>query len=61
MFYPPMRTEKKVVRLAREARAKAICTECRVRRPCLDFALTHNERYGIWGGLNDVERQALRR
>lgn len=59
MFYPPMRTERKVVRLAREAKAKAICMECRVRQPCLDFALANNERYGIWGGLNDIERRAL--
>ena len=57
-FYPPVRTEKKVVRLARESRAKAVCAGCRVRLDCLEQALANNERYGIWGGLTDVERRA---
>lgn len=60
MFYPPMRTERKVARLAREAKAKAICATCMVRQPCLEYALANNERYGVWGGLTDVERRALR-
>lgn len=58
-FYPPMRTEKKVVRLAREARAKAVCATCSVRVDCLDSAIRNDERYGIWGGLTDVERRGL--
>ena len=59
VFYPPMRTERKAVRLAREQRAKAVCAGCPVRQECLDTALTQNERYGIWGGLTDVERRRL--
>ncbi len=59
LFYPPMRTEKKVVRLAREAKAKSVCATCTVRQQCLDHALANNERYGVWGGLTDVERRAL--
>lgn len=59
LFYPPMRTEKKAIRLAREAKAKAICATCTVRQPCLDYALANNERYGVWGGLNDLERREL--
>lgn len=58
-FYPPMRPEKKVVRQAREARAKAVCARCHVRRDCLQYAVDNNERYGIWGGLTDVERRPL--
>jgi len=60
VFYPPMRPEKKSVRLAREERAKAICALCPVRRTCLEHAVTNNERYGIWGGLTDHERRHLR-
>ena len=39
--------------------AKAICAECPVRRPCLEYALVH-EPFGIWGGLSGRERQRLR-
>ncbi len=60
-FYPPMRTERKVVRLAREARAKAVCATCRVRLDCLNAAISNDERYGIWGGMTDVERRAIQR
>ena len=31
-------------------RAKMICAGCAVRRQCLEFALTHGQTYGIWGG-----------
>lgn len=60
VFYPPIRPERKAIRLAREQRAKAVCGTCSVRRECLDASLRHNERYGIWGGLTDVERRHLR-
>jgi WhiB family redox-sensing transcriptional regulator len=39
------------------ARAKMICAGCRVRRECLDFALSHNQVYGIWGGTTPEDRQ----
>ena len=41
--------------------AKLICSTCDVRTLCLDYALEHNERSGIWGGLSDNERRKLRR
>lgn len=40
--------------------AKAICRSCPVRAACLDYALEHEERYGIWGGLSERERRRLR-
>ena len=43
------------------ARAKAICAGCRVRRQCLDFALSHNQVDGIWGGTTREDRQRERR
>jgi WhiB family redox-sensing transcriptional regulator len=45
--------------LAREARAKSICAECRVRLDCLDYAIRIREPHGIWGGLNEVERKLV--
>lgn len=61
LFYPPMRFEPKRERLAREQSAKAICRACPVRIECLDHAVDADERYGIWGGLTDVERRHLPR
>jgi WhiB family redox-sensing transcriptional regulator len=31
-----------------------------VRENCLEQALAHGERFGIWGGLTDLERKHLR-
>lgn len=41
-------------------RAKEICSSCPVQAECLDFALTTNQQYGIWGGLNLEQRQGQR-
>jgi WhiB family transcriptional regulator, redox-sensing transcriptional regulator len=40
--------------------AKRVCTGCDVRAECLEFALTSDERFGIWGGLSERERRRLR-
>ena len=41
--------------------AKRICTTCEVRAECLEYALEHDERFGIWGGLSERERRRLER
>jgi WhiB family redox-sensing transcriptional regulator len=41
--------------------AKRICASCQVRSECLEYALEHDERFGIWGGLSERERRKLRR
>lgn len=41
--------------------AKRVCSRCPVRRDCLQFALDNAEPYGIWGGLTERERRALRK
>lgn len=43
---------------AREA--KRICSTCSVLEVCRAYALTHDV-IGVWGGLSDRERAALRR
>lgn len=57
VFFPPTHFERKDEKDEREARAKAICAQCSVRRPCLDYALRIREPHGIWGGLNELERK----
>jgi len=59
VFFPPPHFERKDDKLEREGRAKAICSACSVREPCLDYAVTIREPHGIWGGLNENERRAL--
>ena len=41
--------------------AKRVCMACEVRPDCLAYALEHNEREGIWGGLAPRERRRLGR
>lgn len=41
--------------------AKRVCTSCDVRAECLEYALAHDERFGIWGGLSERERRKLKR
>jgi Transcription factor WhiB len=33
---------------------------CPVRQPCLDYAISNRIAYGVWGGLAERERRALR-
>ena len=35
--------------------AKAICNSCPVKKICLQTALDNNERFGIWGGADEIE------
>ncbi|TDE96127.1 WhiB family transcriptional regulator [Occultella glacieicola] len=41
--------------------AKRVCVSCEVRVECLEYALEHDERFGIWGGLSERERRKLKR
>jgi WhiB family redox-sensing transcriptional regulator len=41
--------------------AKRICSRCEVKADCLEYALGHDERFGIWGGLSERERRKLKR
>lgn len=52
-FYP---TEQREV-----GAAKRVCRSCKVITECLDYALAHNEVYGVWGGLSEAERRRLLR
>jgi WhiB family redox-sensing transcriptional regulator len=41
--------------------AKAVCETCPVREACLEHALAHREREGIWGGTTERERRRILR
>jgi WhiB family redox-sensing transcriptional regulator len=41
--------------------AKAVCRGCEVQAECLEYALAHGEKFGIWGGLSERERRRVRR
>lgn len=41
--------------------AKAVCEECPVRQACLEHALAHREREGVWGGATERERRRILR
>ncbi|MEV6283988.1 WhiB family transcriptional regulator [Kribbella sp. NPDC051770] len=41
--------------------AKAVCARCEVTADCLDWALSTGQDAGVWGGLDEDERRALRR
>lgn len=43
------------------AAAKAICADCIARAECLEFAVSTNQEYGIWGGTSEEERRDIRR
>ena len=40
------------------AEARDICAACPVRGQCLAYAVTADERFGIWGGLDPRQRAA---
>ncbi|KAE8130179.1 MULTISPECIES: WhiB family transcriptional regulator [Bifidobacterium] len=41
--------------------AKRVCAQCEVREQCLQWALEHDERFGIWGGMSERERRRYKR
>ena len=41
--------------------AKAVCAQCVVRQPCLEYALNKREHEGVWGGATEKERRRILR
>lgn len=39
--------------------ALAVCRDCPVVEPCLEYALTHHE-IGVWGGTDAEQRRLIR-
>jgi WhiB family transcriptional regulator, redox-sensing transcriptional regulator len=53
VFYPDPEDE------AEAAIAKAVCAACSVRVACLEYALNHREKEGVWGGATERERRRI--
>lgn len=58
LFWPLGNTAAAVLQ-AEEA--KAVCRRCPVAGACLREALDGNQQFGVWGGLGEDERRALKR
>ncbi|KIQ65496.1 WhiB family transcriptional regulator [Kitasatospora griseola] len=58
-FHPP--GERGRAHEDRDRAAKAVCARCPVRERCLRHALAARERYGVWGGRTEEERQHILR
>ncbi|MGX1758613.1 WhiB family transcriptional regulator [Streptomyces lydicus] len=41
--------------------AKAVCRRCPVMGQCLQWALESRQDTGVWGGMSEEERRAMRR
>ena len=41
--------------------AKRVCLTCEVRTECLEYALSNDERFGIWGWLSERERRKVKK
>jgi len=52
--------ERGADRDVREKQATVLCAGCPVRSECLEYALRRPEAYGVWGGLGEDERKALK-
>lgn len=55
IFYPEEYEEANV------AQAKTICNDCWIKDKCLAYALSTNEKEGVWGGTTPIERKRIRR
>lgn len=43
------------------AAAVQVCSRCDVRRRCLEYAISNDVRYGVWGGLTERDRDLIRK
>jgi WhiB family transcriptional regulator, redox-sensing transcriptional regulator len=58
LFFPIGTTGPALIQIEE---AKAVCLRCPVRETCLAWALEAGQTNGIWGGLDEDERRALKR
>jgi WhiB family transcriptional regulator, redox-sensing transcriptional regulator len=58
LFFPVGSTGRALEQIAQ---AKEVCQDCPVLSECLEWALETNQDAGVWGGMCEDERRALRR
>lgn len=59
LFFGP-ETETNTERDQRESAAARVCGGCPVIADCLEHALHHPERYGVWGGTTPSDRVTIK-
>ena len=58
LFFPVGNTGPAVDQIDK---AKVVCSRCTVTEMCLQYALETGQDSGVWGGLSEDERRALKR
>jgi WhiB family redox-sensing transcriptional regulator len=58
LFFPIGTTGPAVLQVEE---AKSVCRRCTVIDDCLSWALESGQDAGVWGGLDEEERYALKR
>ena len=58
LFFPVGNTGSAIMQIAE---AKKVCDRCEVRSECLQWALEAGQDHGVWGGLSEDERRAMKR
>ena len=57
-FFPTGNTGPALLQIQK---AKAVCFRCEVLETCLEWAIESGQNAGVWGGLSEDERRALKR
>jgi WhiB family transcriptional regulator, redox-sensing transcriptional regulator len=58
LFFPIGNTGPALLQIEQ---AKGVCRRCNVVQECLAWALESGQDAGVWGGLSEDERRALKR
>lgn len=58
LFYPVGDSGPALLQIAE---AKSVCRRCPVVSECLTWALENGQNDGVWGGMSENERRALKR
>ena len=58
LFFPIGNTGPSLLQIEE---AKAVCGRCPVMEQCLRWALDTTQESGVWGGMSEDERRALKR
>jgi WhiB family redox-sensing transcriptional regulator len=58
LFFPIGNTGPAVLQIEQ---AKTVCHHCEVVETCLEWAMESGQDAGVWGGMSEEERLALKR
>ncbi|MEV6383096.1 WhiB family transcriptional regulator [Streptomyces sp. NPDC051773] len=58
LFFPIGNTGPALIQIEE---AKSVCRRCLVIETCLQWALEAGQGSGVWGGLSEDERRAMKR